>query len=629
MVGRSEQADQLAGDGSEALLLALLELSHDAIIAIDPAQTILLFNQGAERIFGWSAVEAVGRPLDLLLPAGLPKVHRAHIRDFLESGTAARRMGGPQETSGHRRDGSTFPAEVSIAQVSSQGRTLLAAIVRDVSERRRSALLQEERDQRYRQTLEAMIEGCQIISFDWRYLFVNPAASIHAKRSRDELLGRTMMACYPGIEKTAMFAVLERCMLERTHHQLENRFTYPDGSLGWFELSIQPVPDGILILSNDITLRKQAQERSDHQLRKLNSLRKIDMAIANSYDIRLTLKVVIEAATGLLGVDAAAVLLYEPAGTQLAYAAGSGFRTDQIKTGKVRLGEGFAGYAALAQQRVEVPDLLEAGQTFTHPPLFPGEDFTAYYGVPLMTKGEIKGVLEIFHRSPLRADAEWLDFLETLAGQAAIAIDSAQSFEELQRANIMLSLAYDATIEGWSRAMDLRDRETEGHTRRVAELTIRVARAMGLDDEDLVHLRRGALLHDMGKLGVPDAVLQKPGALDEGEWALMRQHPQLAYQMLNTIEYLQPALDIPYCHHEKWDGTGYPRGLKETQIPLAARIFAVVDVWDALRSNRPYRPAWSEAQALAYLREQRGAHFDPQIVDTFLEVIGTAVRAGG
>jgi len=196
-----------------------------------------------------------------------------------------------------------------------------------------------------------------------------------------------------------------------------------------------------------------------------------------------------------------------------------------------------------------------------------------------------------------------------------------QERTKLQNAHAQLLAAYEATIEGWSHAMDLRDKETEGHSRRVTELTVKMAKASRMSEEDMLHLRRGALLHDMGKLGVPDSILHKTDALTEDEWTIMRKHTQFAYDMLYPIEYLRPALDIPYCHHEKWAGTGYPRGLKGEEIPLPARLFAVVDVWDALISDRPYRRAWSEEDALDYIREQSGKHFDPQVVDLFFKVI--------
>jgi putative two-component system response regulator len=192
---------------------------------------------------------------------------------------------------------------------------------------------------------------------------------------------------------------------------------------------------------------------------------------------------------------------------------------------------------------------------------------------------------------------------------------------DLEHTHQKLIAAYDATIEGWSRAMEMRDSDTEGHTRRVTEVTLLLAKALGFTEDEFVHLRRGAMLHDMGKLSIPDAILLKPGPLNDDEWATMHKHPQLAYDLLHPVEYLRPALDIPYSHHEKWDGSGYPRGLKGEEIPLAARLFAVVDVWDALLSDRPYRAAWEKEKVFAYMREQSGKYFDPKVVDIFLNLM--------
>ena len=193
----------------------------------------------------------------------------------------------------------------------------------------------------------------------------------------------------------------------------------------------------------------------------------------------------------------------------------------------------------------------------------------------------------------------------------------------LEVAHEKLLSAYDATIEGWSHALDLRDKETEGHTLRVTELSEKLGRIMGISEEELVFMRRGALLHDIGKLGVPDSILLKPDKLTDAEWEIMHQHPKNAYDMIEPIEYLRPALDIPYSHHEKWDGGGYPRGLKGENIPIVARIFAVVDVWDALTSDRPYRPAWDKQKARQYIKEQTGKHFDPNVVEHFLRMMET------
>ena len=216
---------------------------------------------------------------------------------------------------------------------------------------------------------------------------------------------------------------------------------------------------------------------------------------------------------------------------------------------------------------------------------------------------------------------EWFTFLETLARQAAIAVDNNNLFDNLQRSNTNIVLAYDATIQGWSQALELRDKETEGHARRVTERTVQLAQLVGVPAAEMEHVRRGTLLHDIGKMGIPDAILLKPDKLTEAEWVIMRRHPVFAYEMLSSIAYLRPALDIPHYHHEKWDGTGYPDGLKGEQIPLYARIFAVVDVYDALTNDRPYRPAWTTGQAVEYIRAESGKHFDPAMVETFLNML--------
>ena len=196
-----------------------------------------------------------------------------------------------------------------------------------------------------------------------------------------------------------------------------------------------------------------------------------------------------------------------------------------------------------------------------------------------------------------------------------------QDITARKQAEVAQQRSYDETIEGWSRAMDLRDKETERHTQRVKDLSLALARLAGLPESELVHIRRGALLHDIGKLGVPDEILTKPGRLTDEEWVSMRKHPRLAYDLLQSIEYLRPALAIPYCHHEKWDGSGYPCQLKGEEIPLAARLFTIVDVWDAITNDRPYSKAWPLEEARAYIQNQSGSHFDPRVVAWFLQLL--------
>ncbi len=364
-------------------------------------------------------------------------------------------------------------------------------------------------------------------------------------------------------------------------------------------------------------LYKDAHRRLEH----LQALRAIDIAITTNHDLQETLNVLLAQITKQLQVDAAVILLLDETKGQLEFGTSRGFQTSTLRYTSLRVGEGMAGRAAQQRQIVHVLDLRIDPQTLANASSLVQEGFASYFAAPLITQGKVKGVLEIFHRSLLDPDKEWLDFLEALAGQAAIAVENTTLFEDLQRTNDELSKAYDSTIEGWSHALDLRDKETEGHTLRVTELTLELARAFELSESELVQVRRGALLHDIGKMGVPDRILLKAGPLTADEWLIMRQHPIYAHEMLRTIQYLRPALDIPYCHHERWDGTGYPRGLKKEEIPLVARIFAVIDVWDALTSDRPYRAAWSREKTLIHIREGSGQHFDPHVVVVFADLI--------
>lgn len=361
-------------------------------------------------------------------------------------------------------------------------------------------------------------------------------------------------------------------------------------------------------------------EQTELQLQRLTALRAIDTAITASLDLNLTLRVFLEQVTSQLKVDAAAVLKLATGTQMLEFAAGRGFSTKIIERSRLRLGEGYAGRAGLERRLISLPDMSVGDLPFVRKDLQNAEGFRSYYALPLISKGVVKGVLEIFNRTTLPAHPEWLDFLEALAKQAAIAIDNAELFTGLQNANTKLYLAYDATIEGWSRALDLRDKETEGHTQRVTEMTLALARALDLPQEDLAQIRWGALLHDIGKMGIPDRILLKPGPLTDEEWVIMRQHPQFAFDWLSPIEYLRKALEIPYCHHEKWDGSGYPRRLKGHEIPLSARLFAIVDVWDALRSDRPYRESWPVERVREHLRAGAGTHFEPRLVEVFLKV---------
>jgi putative nucleotidyltransferase with HDIG domain len=357
-------------------------------------------------------------------------------------------------------------------------------------------------------------------------------------------------------------------------------------------------------------------------LRRLRSLREIDTAIASSFDLGLTLDVVVTQAVNELQADASCVLLLNDEQI-LKFGAGKGFKTNLAATADVKIGQGLAGRVAKDRAQLAVPNIADALPPAELNALLVQEGFVSYNAAPLIAKGKVIGVLETFQRSPVTRNEEWKDFLSTLAGQAAIAIDNATLFEDLQNSNQDLRKAYERTIEGWAHALSLRDMETVEHSRRVTEMTVKLARALGMNDEQLIQVRRGALLHDIGKMSIADHILRKTGPLDEAEWIQMKKHPEFARQMLSPIEFLHSAMPIPISHHEKWDGTGYPHGLKGKQIPMEARIFAIVDVWDALTSDRPYRAAWPEEKVRQYLQEQSGKHFDPKVVEAFFHYILT------
>jgi len=366
-------------------------------------------------------------------------------------------------------------------------------------------------------------------------------------------------------------------------------------------------------------LYRQARER----LAQLEALREIDEAMLGTVDLRLIMKKVTARLMEYAAADACAVMLLDEGTGHMSAVLWSGEIPADAAAVPVRSYEGCTRGGPMGKADICFGEL--AGLPCPKAKKLLAAGFAFCVGIPLVAKGRLKGALELFFRSPVSFSSRQQEFLTSLGRQAAIAVDSVQMFMDLQRTSQEIVFAYDSTIEALSYALDLRDRETEGHSRRVTEMAVALARSLGVEGEALRHLRRGALLHDIGKLGVPDSILQKPGPLSAEEWEIMRRHPVYAWEMLSPIEHLRPALEVPYCHHEKWDGTGYPRGLKEREIPFAARIFAVVDVWDALCSVRPYRTAWPKEKAAAYLYQERGRHFDPDMVQVFLEkVIGTA-----
>jgi len=498
--------------------------------------------------------------------------------------------------------------------------------IRDITERVRITVALQENEKKYRALVNQNPNGVFIIGMSGNILTVNKAMCDTLGFSEKELLSMRIWDIIPepylDPYRKRLTKVLEgESMGEAAEYEVRGK----DGKIHYVEVLSSPRYMGEDIIgfqgiALDITARKLGRDRIRRQLEHLTALSAIERFIASNFDLELSLAEILTHVTTELGIDAADILIFNSQSQMLEFAAKRGFRSESNRPTPIHLDESYAGRVILERQLVQIPNLKEVPDNSLLKAFLAGQDFVCYYGVPLTSKGRVKGVLEVFHRTALEPDIEWFDFLNILAGQAAIAIENVTLFESLQRSNSELTLAYDATIEGWSRALDLRDKETEGHTRRVTVMAVKLARAFGLNEAELVQVRWGALLHDIGKMGVPDVILYKTGPLTDEEWLVMKKHPTFAYEMLSSIHYLQQALDIPCSHHEKWDGSGYPHGLKGAQIPLVARIFAVADVWDALRSDRSYRAAWKEEKVLEHIRNSSGTHFDPQVVDAFMQL---------
>jgi putative nucleotidyltransferase with HDIG domain len=349
-------------------------------------------------------------------------------------------------------------------------------------------------------------------------------------------------------------------------------------------------------------------------LEKMERLMEINITLNSTLELDQVLDLIIANAVEMLECEAGSILLYNKEKGCLNFSASTSAKSSTLSEILIPLTDSLAGAIFTKNAPLIVNDVT--GDVRHNSSVAAQINFRtrSLLGVPMRIQHRVTGVLEALNKRQGGFGEEDVKILTAIASQAAVAIENAQLVKALQE-------SYESTLEGWAAALDLRDKETEGHSQRVTVLSLQLAQAMGVSKEFLIHLRQGALLHDIGKMAVPDHILHKKGPLSDMEKAIMRQHPLHAYNMLYPIAYLRSALDIPYCHHEKWDGSGYPRGLKAEEIPLAARIFTVIDVWDALRSDRPYRAAWTEQETLDYIQAEGGKSFDPQVVKRFVEIM--------
>lgn len=366
--------------------------------------------------------------------------------------------------------------------------------------------------------------------------------------------------------------------------------------------------------------RANLYQKTEKQLKRLESLHAIDQAITSVFDINVIFKIILDQVNKELDVDAADIFILNPASNMLECAGIIGFMDRGMRYTKLPLTTSIAGKVLLENQKNFISNLDEEPLLFIRNKI-QIEKFKGYFAHPLSIKGEVVGVMEIFFKKPFYPSEEWIGFFESLSTQASVAYDSYRKYTDLQRMQQNVTSSFRLTLETWSISLELHDIESHGHIRRVTDDTLKLARDYGVAEEDLLNIERGALLHDIGKIGIMDNILQKKGTLTDKEWIEIKRHPQIARDLLSNVKMLEDAMDIPYCHHENWDGSGYPQGLKGEEIPLPARIFAVVETYDALTSARPYRKAWSKQETIKYLQEEKGKKFDPAIVDRFLNSV--------
>ena len=560
----------------------LLESAGEGIYGLDAQGVTQFVNAAAAKMLGYEVSELIGRPMHALL-------HHTHadgraypsqdcpIYHCLHNGQVRR----TDSEVFWRKDGTAFDVEYIATPVSENGERLGAVVTfQDVTERRRTEEALRESETRYRGLVEHSPAAVFVFS-EGRLVYVNAAmvAMMRAKCA-EELIGRDN---FDFVHPDSLALVRERAAHSRgggTNPLVQLKYVRLDGGV----IDVEAVSSAIIY---------EGKPAGQVLVRDISESKRAEVALLES---ETRYRSLVEQSPEAIFVHSGGRFVYVNAAMAALLAAGSA----EVLTGRSLYDFIHPDSLALVRRRV-AHSLTGAVNPLVQ------LRFLRLDGSPVDVEGVSGGVL----------------YAGEPAGQVVLRdiTERKRAEESILALHAELLHAYDATIEGWSRALDLRDHETEGHSRRVTEMTLRLARAVGLPEAELVHIRRGALLHDIGKMGVPDSVLLKPGPLDDSEWAIMRRHPALAKEMLDPAEFLRPALTIPYCHHEKWDGSGYPQGLCGNQIPLAARLFALVDVWDALSSDRPYRASWAPARVQDHLRGLAGTHFDPGLVPVFLGLL--------
>jgi len=495
---------------------------------------------------------------------------------------------------------------------------------------------QVKSERQFREALQNLSLAAVILDPDGRIMFCNDHILNMSGYHSSELLEQYWWAKFipEGERSECRREILDAAKIGRITAHEDSDFILRNGSIRTFSWSntLLSTPDGtvtgIVRIGEDVTERRKAESMLRESLRetrlhltRLTALRRIDSAITSTMNISAKIENVLSTIQDSLDMDAVDILRIDLDETHLIPIASKGLlhnstdaqpliSPDPLIT-KLRLEH--QPYILINPSKNKLPDWTRAR--------LDSSDRVEFYGAaPMVSGNKLIGILEVFARHPVEKDEGWLEHFQSMALQATITLENDDMIQGIQRANTELEQAYEGTLIGWARALELRDKETRGHSERMMDLTVRLGRRLGMHADEMEVMARGVLLHDIGKMGVPDYILHKPGPLTDEEWVVMRQHPQFAFNLLKNIPYLSGALEVAFCHHEHWDGTGYPRGLQRDEIPFSARVFAIVDVWDALTHDRPYRPAWPEEEALDFIQSQSGIQFDPKVVKAFVKM---------
>jgi PAS domain S-box-containing protein len=622
----------------EARLRSILENAHEAIHLLDEEGRIIEWNRATADLTGASREDAIGKYLWEIMSGLFP--NSQYDDTFLKIKNMVAADHAVVQTSNTEfqfkdKFGKPHFLIHNLFSIPTPKGVRIGAIIHDISEIKMTEIKLAESEERLRMIIEQMKEGVIVVDEEGKIIEWNPSYEEMTGISRSEVVGKFIwdlqFSFVPEEKQTsekleAIKAAAYSVLFDPNSAYLNKpaviQLKLPAGYLV-LEQTIFRIHThnglNVVTIVRNITDQQLARQNIQYQLRKLESLRRIDTSIIGNHSLKETMTIVVDQAVEQLHIDGINILILHNGSTHLKKIASHGLLLSELECPRFddHLGIGWRVLDEGKLVKINLHDHTTRNTCLC----FDHKRFATYVGAPILSRNGVLGVVEAFIKKDVILDQEWFDYYETLVGQIAIAIESNRMLVDLETTNQNLLDAYEKTISGWSKALELKDKETQGHSDRVMKMGCKLAERFGYSGDAMVHFRWGVLLHDIGKMGIPDEILFKPGPLSDSEWEIMRQHPKFAYELLKPIEFLQPVLDIPHHHHERWDGSGYPGALKGKEIPLSARIFAIVDVWDALIEDRPYRKAWDTEKVKRYLQENSGIQFDPEVTDIFLEMM--------